>query len=154
MMKYIILLGSLLFLCSSCNTIQDPTLISVKNVKVIQMNKDMINLNADMVINNPNAFSLDLANTDMTASVDGIVLAEIKQNYDTTMPANADFNMPVNIKMDIKKLYSDDPLLALSKGLKIASEKKLEVKFQGNIYVGKGAAKVSVPIDEIEMVNF
>ena len=62
--------------------------------------------------------------------------------------------MPVRIDMDLSKLYKDDPLGAISKGLKIINEKQINVLFQGEIKVGKGKAMVSVPIDQLENVKF
>lgn len=154
MIKHIILFAVLIGLVSSCSNIENPSLKSVTNVDVVNMSTDLVDINAEMVFHNPNSFSLDLANTDMIAYVDDIELAVIKQNYEATMPANTDFNMPVNIKLDLKKLYKNDPISALSKGYKIMAEKKLNIKFVGSISVGKGVAKVSVPIDQVETVNF
>ena len=153
-MKHLLILSSIVLFLTACNSIEEPTIKSVSNVDVVQMNRDFIEINADMVIHNPNAFSLDLANTDMTASVDSVEVATIKQNYDTSMPAIADFNMPVNIKLDLKKLYKKEPMLAISKGLEIAAKKRLEVQFLGSIKVGKGSAKISVPIDQLETISF
>jgi len=62
--------------------------------------------------------------------------------------------MPINIKMDLDKLYRKNPVAALGKGLQIMSDRKLEVHFKGTINIGKGVAKISVPIDQKEMVEF
>lgn len=153
-MKHLLILSSIVLFLTACNSIQEPTIKSISNAEIVTMNKNSLELNAVMVFNNPNSFSLDLANTDMVALVDDIEVATIKQNYDTSMPANGTFDMPINIKMDLKKLYKDNKLLAITKGLEIASKKELDVKFIGSISVGKGSAKISVPIDQIENVKF
>jgi LEA14-like dessication related protein len=118
------------------------------------MSKSLIHVTADMVIHNPNPFTLDLASADLTAYVDEIALADIDQSYDTSMPASGNFNMPVTIKFDLDKLYNEAPLAAIGKGLQILSKRQLKVKFLGNIKAGKGAAKVTVNIDQIEDVKF
>ena len=114
----------------------------------------MKSLIAVMVLKNPNGFELDLENADLTVYLDDIELAKINQTFETTMPKNGEFNMPININMDLKKLYGDDPIAAIGKSLQIMSDKKLNVLFKGTISVGKGIAKVSVDIDQMEEVKF
>ena len=55
-----------------------------------------------MVLKNPNGFELDLDNADLTVYVDDIELAKINQTYETSMPSQGEFNMPININMDFK----------------------------------------------------
>lgn len=154
-MKY---LSTLLFgfaiLLSSCAGIQEPTIEKIEDVDIIEMSKSKLELNAFMVLKNPNGFALDLAKADLTVFVDDIELAKINQVYDTSMPANDNFKMPINIKMDLQKLYKANPIAALGKGLQIMSDRELNVQFKGSIKVGKGAAKISVPVDQIELVKF
>lgn len=152
-MKNFLTIISLLVL-ASCSSITEPSLVDVKNVKVLDMNKDKVDITADMIFNNPNAFALDLAKANIVASIDSVEVSTITQEYDAIMPANADFPMPVRITMDLKKLYQQDGLMAISKGLKIMSQRKLDVHFKGTIKVGKGGVKVSAPIDKVETVNF
>lgn len=155
-MKYIfslILISSILL--TSCTTaILEPTVEKIEDVNIIEMSKSRLELNASMILNNPNGFALDLAKANIKAYVDDIELATIDQTFDTSMPANENFKMPINIKMDLDKLYKANPIAAIGKGIQIMSDKKLMVKFKGTIDVGKGVAKISVPIDQEEMVSF
>lgn len=149
----ILFFGLVIFL-SSCASIQEPTIERIEDVDIIEMSKSKLDLNAFMVVNNPNAFALDLAKAELTVYVDDIELAKINQAFDTSMPANDNFKMPINIKMDLQKLYEANPIAALGKGLQIMSDRKLNVQFKGSIKVGKGAVKISVPVDQIELVKF
>jgi LEA14-like dessication related protein len=143
------------FIFSSCSTsILEPTIEKIEDVDIIEMSKSKLELNAFMILKNPNGFSLDLAKANMKAYVDDIELATIDQTFDTSMPANENFKMPITIKMDLDKLYRENPIAAIGKGIQIMSDKKLLVKFIGTIDVGKGMAKISVPIDQEEMVAF
>ena len=155
-MKHILSLLLLSFLTfSSCSTsILEPTIEKIEDVDIIEMSRSKLELNAFMVLKNPNGFSLDLARANMKAYVDDIELATIDQTFDTPMPANENFKMPITIKMDLDKLYRENPIAAIGKGLQIMSDKKLMIKFIGTIDVGKGVAKVSVPINQEEMVIF
>ena len=94
-----------------------------------EMSTKNLVVKAEMIINNPNPFALDLEEADMYAIVEGRELARINQTFGTEMPANQNFRMPVSIDMDLTKLYADDPLGAISKGLKIMNEKRLDVLF-------------------------
>ena len=143
-----------LILMSSCNSIQNPTLDRIEGVTVNEMNTNKLVLDANMVLKNPNIFALDLAEADLKAIVDDIELATIKQSYETSMPANSEFNMPVSINLNLADLYKENPLTAISKGLKIMGDRKLDIKFVGTISVGRGSAKVSVPVDQVEVVEF
>ena len=138
----------------SCNTITHPTFEGLENVELEEVNSPKLVVMADMVINNPNSFALDLAEADLYAIAEEIELARINQTFNTEMSAKTDFKMPVRIDMDLSKLYKDDPLGAISKGLNIINEKQINVLFQGEIKVGKGKAMVSVPIDQLENVKF
>jgi len=139
---------------SSCTSILEPTVERIEDVDVVKMTKSELELNAFMVLKNPNGFELDLDNADLTVYVDDIELAKINQTYETTMPQNGEFNMPININLDLDKLYGDNPLAAIGKGLQIMSDRKLIVQFKGTILVGKGIAKVSVLVDQMEEVKF
>ena len=80
----IILLSCFIF--SSCSTsILEPTIEKIEDVDIIEMSKSKLELNAFMVLKNPNGFSLDLAKANMKAYVDDIELATIDQSFDTSM---------------------------------------------------------------------
>ena len=154
MKKIVYISFCLALFLSSCSSILEPTVERIEDVDVVEMSKSKLELNAFMVLKNPNGFALDLDNADLTVYVDDIELAKINQTYETTMPKEGEFNMPININMDLDKLYRDNPLAAIGKGIQIMSDKKLTVQFKGTILVGKGIAKVSVPVDQMEEVKF
>lgn len=138
----------------SCQSLQDPSLERIENVDINTLSKERIDLKADMIIHNPNSVALDLASADLKVLVDNIEVASIKQSIDAKMPANKEFTMPVNISMDLARLYKENPVAAIGKGLQIMSDRKLEVMFKGNIKAGKGVAKLTVPIEQMEIVKF
>lgn len=139
---------------SSCSSILEPTVERIVDVDLVEMTKSKLELNAFMVLKNPNGFALDLEAADITVFADEIELAKINQTYETSMPEKGEFNMPVNINLDLDRLYRENPIEALGKGIQIMSDKKINLKFKGSIMVGKGFAKVSVPIDQTEEVKF
>lgn len=154
MKKLIYISFWLTVILSSCSSILEPTVERIEDVDVVEMSKSRLELNAFMILNNPNGFELDLENANLTAYVDDIELAKINQTYETSMPSKGEFKMPININMDLDKLYRENPIAAIGKGLQIMSDRKLTVKFKGTILVGKGIAKVSVLVDQEEEVKF
>jgi len=155
MKNLLILLFTVAIALTSCDSsILEPTIEKIEDVDIIEMSKSKLELNASMILKNPNGFSLDLSKTNMKVYVDEVELATIDQTFDTSMPANENFKMPINIKMDLDKLYRENPIAAIGKGIQIMSDKKIKVTFKGTIDVGKGMAKISVPIDQEEEVSF
>ena len=137
----------------ACTKIEDPKIKNIEDVEILKANKAVVELNAVMVIYNPNPFALDLDKADMVAFIEEVEVAKIQQTYASKMPAQAEFRMPIYLNMDIKKIYQDNPLAALGKGLQIISDRKVEVSLQGNIKAGKGLAKITVPIDRMEWID-
>lgn len=153
-MKYILSVLTLLICLSGCQQPDEPSVRSVTNVDIKTVNKDLINLTADMVIHNPNAFALQLSQADLKAYVDDVEIATIIQQYDTEMPAQSDFNMPIDVKMDLKKLYGDEPIAAIGKALQVMADRKLDVRFKGIIKAGSASVKLTIPVDQVEQVVF
>ena len=143
-----------LFISCKNLTLEEPTLERIEDVDINEMSKERIDMNANLIINNPNGVKLDLASADLNVLVDNVIIANIKQTVDSTMPANSEFKLPVKITMDLAKLYKENPLAALTKGLQIMSDKKLEIQLKGNIKAGKGVAKLTVAVDQVELVAF
>ena len=153
-MKHLLFISSVILFLTSCVSVEKPTVERIEGVELVQVSTKQLEVNAFMVLKNPNRFALDLEKADLKAIVDDIEIASILQTYETEMPANSEFRMPVNIDMDLEKLYRDNPLDAVSKGLKILNDRSLPVHFVGDIAVGKGSAKVTVPVDQTELVKF
>jgi len=153
-MRYIFLLILTVTLFSACDSITNPTVERIDNVQIEELSTKAVRGTADMILLNSNSFALDLASADLIALVDDVEVATIKQTYDTKMPAETTFKMPIKLEMNLQKLYEKDPLGALGKGMQIYSARELTITFRGSIKVGKGAAMISVPIDQEELVKF
>lgn len=153
-MRLVLAVCLFMIVLSGCESILEPTITRIEGIEVDEISQKRLKLRADMVFENPNPFALDLSSADMVAIVDDIELATIKQEYDTSMPANQEFKMPMTIEMDLEKLYNENPLTAIGKSMQILGERKLNVLFKGNIKVGKGSMKLKVPIDQTEEINF
>ena len=139
---------------SSCNTVQDPIFESVENVKIINASVKNVESTLDLVFSNPNSFALDFAQADLIISMDDVELGEVHQTYEAEMPSQSDFKMPIHVNLDLGKLYGDNVLEAMSKGLELMKKRELELRFQGEIYVGHAKTKIKVPIDRVKTIQF
>lgn len=153
-MRYLLSVLVFITCLTACQRPQDPTVLRVENVDVKRFDKKAVHLAADMVLHNPNAFALELAKADLKAIVDEVELATISQAYDTDMPANSDFKMPIELTMDLEKLYGDNPVAAIGKAMQIMADRKLDVRFVGTIKAGSDGFKLDVPVDQLEEVSF
>ena len=74
-MKYFLMLAmSLSFLAISCGSIEAPSLQNIVDVEIIEISNKILEIDAAMVIYNPNPFALNLAEADMKAIIDGMEL--------------------------------------------------------------------------------
>ncbi len=146
-----LLIGTVLW---SCQSIEEPEITNIEITEVLDVSTKQLSFDGNMIIHNPNPFSLDLANAKIKAMVDGKQLAYIDQVYDTEMPANDDFKMPVHINLDLTKLFEENPLSAIGKGLQLIAERKIKIHFLGDIKVGKGSVKIKVPVDRQFTIDF
>ena len=155
-MRHSIHLFSLIFIVNlfACNQVKEPTLKGVENVEILEANKEAISIKAELVFDNPNGFSIDLDRAEISAFLDDLEVAKFEQTLNAEMTANDDFNMPFNIDIDLKEIYSLDPMFAFTKGLKIMRDKKVLVRYKGTIYCGHGKVKIPIDIDREEWVAF
>ncbi len=138
----------------ACNQVQDPILKGVENVEIVEANKDHISLKAELVFDNPNGFNIELDRADISAFLDDLEVASFAQSLNSEMNANEVFHMPFDIDIDLKKIYSLDPMFALTKGLKIMRDKKVLVRYMGTIHCGHGKVKIPIKVDREEWVSF
>jgi len=142
------------FLVVSCTAFEEPAFEKIENVEIINVSTQQLECQLDLVFYNPNAFALDLAEADLNVSMAETALAEVHQTYESTMPGQSRFSMPVNIILNLQELYGDNPITAMTKGLELMQKRELELQFKGSIKVGKGKTKISVPIDKIDLIRF
>jgi len=155
-MRLLLFLFVLSLVGISCSSISEPTVERIQNVKIESFSQTKVSATADMVLRNDNAVTLDLSAADLVAIVDGIEVATIKQNYDMTMQANAESNMPMSLDIDLQKIYDSmgDTMEKMNMAMQLYSKRELLIQFKGTIKVGRGSAKLSVPIDKEELVKF
>lgn len=103
-MRTLLLLPILAFLLLSvgCSAVQRPTAI-IQSANLGEITADGLTLDLDLLVANPNAFSIPLTKTDYAVSVGGAKLLDGTADPKTTLPANGS----VPIKLPLRIAWAD-----------------------------------------------
>jgi hypothetical protein len=73
--------------------------------------------------------------------VNGKKAASVNQDLKTTIPANSEFSVPIEVKLAIKELGFMDTLLGMIGG------KKFEVRYEGSLKLSYHGFPINVPVN-------
>ncbi len=138
------MLIALVFLFS-CTPKEKVELRKIKDIVVDATTEPMLRANA--VLYNPNKISMTLRNIDMEVFVDGKKAALINQQLKAKVPAQAEFTVPLEVKLNLKELGIFDTLLAVLGG------KKMKIRYKGFIRFIYKTVPVTIPVDYQEEIR-
>jgi len=136
--KRLVLASSLLILFS-CTPKEDVVLKQVRDIVVDANDEPMLHANA--VLFNPNNLRMKLRKIDVEVLVNGKRAAIIDQNLQLKVPANDEFIVPLEAKLNLKELGMLDTILGVIGG------KKIKVHYKGSISITYRGVPVKVPVD-------
>lgn len=115
--------------------------IVLKNVRdvVVDATSDPT-LKANAIFFNPNNIKGKLKNIDVEIFLNGKKAANVKQDFNTVIPANSEFTVPLVVNLNIKELGFMDTILGMVGG------KKYEVRYEGSIKLNYRGIPVKVPV--------
>jgi len=105
-------------------------------------------LKANAVFYNPNDMRGKLKRINVDVYVDGKKSAFVNQKLKTQIPANGEFIVPLEVKLNIKELGFMDTLLGVLGG------KKFEVRYEGTLKLSYRGVPINVPVkykDEVRV---
>ena len=105
-------------------------------------------LKANAVFFNPNDMRGKLKRINVEVFVDGKKAAFVNQKLKTHIPANGEFIVPIEVKLNIKELGFMDTLLGVLGG------KKFEVRYEGSLKLSYRGFPINVPVhykDEVRV---
>jgi LEA14-like dessication related protein len=132
------MLAALLFIFS-CTPKEKVELRKIKDIVVDATTEPLLKANA--VLYNPNKINMTLRKIDMEVFVDGKPAALINQKLKTKVPAQAEFTVPLEVKLNLKELGFFDTVLAVLGG------KKMKIRYKGSIRLTYKAVPVTIPVD-------
>ena len=98
-------------------------------------------LRGEAVFYNPNRLRMKLKEINVEVFVDGEKSAHADQKLNSLIPANDEFTVPLEIRLNLKKIGLLDTVLNLLSG------KKYEIHYKGYIRVRVHGVAVKVPVD-------
>jgi LEA14-like dessication related protein len=129
----------LLLALSGCKKPKEK--IQLKNIKDVVVDATTEpTLKANAIFFNPNSMRGKLKNIDVEIFVNGKKAANVKQDFNTIIPANSEFTIPLTVNLNMKELGFMDTLLGMVGG------KKFEVRYEGSIKLSYRGVPVKVPI--------
>ena len=128
-------------------------MVGIKDIQVKELNVRNLKVSASLEIENPNSVGLDLSRTSLSIYTEGKLIGTIDQTHDTEMPAKSVFDLPIDLHLELSKLYDGDIMKALELGNKIMTERQISITISGYLYAGKDQIKLKVPIDREEIIE-
>jgi len=125
---------------------EDIVLRQIKDVVVDANTEPMLKANA--IFFNPNNVRGKLKRINVDIFVNGKKAASVNQELKTIIPSNAEFSVPLEVKLSIKELGFMDTLLGMIGG------KTFEVRYEGTLKLTYHGFPVNVPVnykDEIRV---
>jgi LEA14-like dessication related protein len=132
------MLAALVFI-GSCSPKEKVELRKIKDIVVDATAEPMLRANA--VLYNPNNLRMTLRKIDMEVFVDGKKAALIDQKLKTRVPAQAEFTVPLELKLNLKELGFFDTVLAVLGG------KRMKIRYKGSIRLTYKTVPITIPVD-------
>jgi LEA14-like dessication related protein len=137
-LSHIYLLFSMLLLISCQRPKEEIVLRQIKDVVVDATSEPLLKANA--IFFNPNDVRGKLKRINVDIFVNGKKAASVNQELKTLIPANAEFTVPLEVKLAIKELGFMDTLLGVIGG------KTFEVRYEGFLKLTYHGFPLNVPV--------
>jgi LEA14-like dessication related protein len=118
---------------------EDIVLRYIRDVVVDASSEPMLKANA--VFYNPNDMRGKLKKIDVEIFVDGKKAASVDQDMKTSIPAQSEFTVPLEVKLAIKELGLMDTIFGMIGG------KKFKIHYKGSLKLSYRGLPINVPVD-------
>ena len=136
------------FMATSCVPKEQVTLREVRMNQIVPGKDGNPLLRAEAILFNPNNTTVRLKEIKIQVLLDGKPAASIDQKLNSVIKANSEFNIPLEVQLNMKETGLLDTLLSLFGG------KKYEVQFTGTIRIKVSLFPVNIPIDHKDQIKF
>ncbi|MBL7844007.1 MAG: LEA type 2 family protein [Cyclobacteriaceae bacterium] len=128
-----------------CKPKEDVQLRQIKDVIVDATSEPLLKANA--ILYNPNNIRMMVKKIDMEVFVDGKKAAVIDQQMKLKVPAQAEFTVPLEVKLNMKEIGLLDAVFAVIGG------KKFQIHYKGTIRLQYKGVPFSVPVNHKEEIR-
>jgi len=133
----LVLASAFLFQCQKPD--QDIVLKQVRDVVVDATSEPTLKANA--IFYNPNKMKGRIKKIKVDIYVNGKKAGNVDQDFKLVVPAQAEFTVPIEVKLAIKQLGFMDTVFGLIGG------KKFEVRYEGFLKLSYHGIPIKVPVD-------
>jgi len=141
MRYHLLLFFFLLVSITQCQKPKDIVFKEVKNFKLAKPADGYINSTMDIIMYNPNSLGVKLSESYFDLYLNDQLVGNSVQASIIDIPRNADFAIPVLVKIESKKLD------LLSNAMDVLMGKKMKLKMIGYCKVKKMGIFVKIPIE-------
>lgn len=136
--NFLLLMGVVTILISSCMRYEDITFRGIENVKIgkIGMNESTMEMN--LVFNNPNKMGATLNNARGKAWIEDMYVGDFLLNQDVKIPAKSDFFVPVRLSINLKDVIKNSITLMFQDSVRL--------KVDGDAKLSKGSLLKTFPL--------
>lgn len=135
----------LLFVAGCKAPDEDIVLRNIKDV-VVDAHDDPT-LKANAIFFNPNKVRGRLKKIDVAISVNGRRVGHVDQGFNTVIPANGEFTVPLQVNLAMKELGFMDTLLGMVGG------KKMDIRYEGFLKLSYHGIPIKVPINHKDEIR-
>jgi LEA14-like dessication related protein len=140
MLRTSALIGIVFMISFGCQKPKEK--IVLKNIKDVVVDATTEpTLKANAIFFNPNKMKGKLKEIDVDIFVNGKKAGEVDQDYNTVIPANDEFSVPIVVKLKMKELGFTETLLGMVGG------RKFEIRYEGAIRFTYRGVPIKVPVD-------
>lgn len=124
---------------------QEIVLRHVRDVVVDASSEPMLKANA--IFYNPNDMRGRLKKIDIEIFVNGKKAASVDQAFKTSIPAAAEFTVPLEVKLALKEMGVMDTIFGMIGG------KKFDIHYKGSLKITYRGLPINVPVDYKDQVS-
>lgn len=136
---FLMFVAAILLLMACEKPDQDIVLRDIRDVVVDATSEPMLKANA--IFYNPNNMRGRIRKIDVEIFVNGKKAASVDQSLKTSIPAQAEFTVPLEVKLAIKELGVMDTIFGMIGG------KTFKVHYKGSLKLSYRGVPISVPVD-------
>lgn len=134
------LIGIVFVLLTGCQKPEeDIVLRHIRDVVVDAASEPMLKANA--IFYNPNKVRGKLKKIDIEIFVNGKKAASVDQSLKTSIPAGAEFTVPLEVKLALKEIGIMDTIFGMIGG------KKFKIHYKGSLRLTYKGFPINVPVD-------
>lgn len=150
-MKKILLVLLTSVLIISCKFNETPEFVRVSSIYFTDYSPESITLSTDLVFKNPNHVGGILQASDIKVFINNIDMGTLN-SPDFIVPKLNDFSVPIEFVFSYKDIFKD-PENLLENILNAVTEKKLEVRYVGNLTYRLNVFTYDYPLDYSQEIS-